>query len=86
MYELPGNGLKLEILTYSVSIDSIIQPNPSLIQLSVLLKTSWKDFPRLSAGPNTILLAEKKQTGTNFQSVFSLNLLDKTFSLMDFIQ
>ena len=86
MYELPGNGLKLEILTYSVSIDSIIQPNPSLIQLSVLLKTSWKDFTRLSTGPITILLAEKKQTGTNFQSVFSLNLLDKTFSVIDFIQ
>ena len=71
MYELPGNGLKLEILTYSVSIDSIIQPNPSLIQLSVLLKTSWKDFPRLSTGPITILLAEKRK----LEQIFSLYFL-----------
>ena len=71
MCELPGNGLKLEILTYSVSIDSIIQPNPSLIQLSVLLKTSWKDFPRLSTGPITILLAEKRK----LEQIFSLYFL-----------
>ena len=40
MYELPDNGLKTEILTYSVSIDSVTQPDPSLIQLSVLYKIS----------------------------------------------
>ena len=40
MYELPDNGLQTEILTYSASIDSIMQPDHSLIQLSILLKTS----------------------------------------------
>ena len=38
MYELPDNGLQIEILIYSASIDSIVQSDPSLIQLSVLLK------------------------------------------------
>ena len=42
MYELPDNGLFIEILTYSTSIDSIIQSDPSLIQLSILLKSSKK--------------------------------------------
>ena len=38
MYDLPDNGLYIEILTYSASIDSIIQPDPSLILLSIPLK------------------------------------------------
>ena len=38
MYVLPHNGLKIEILTYSASIDSITQPDPSLIYSSILYK------------------------------------------------
>ena len=40
MYMLPDNGLKIEILTYSASIESITQPDPSLIQLLILYKIS----------------------------------------------
>ena len=40
MYEIPENGLKTEILTYSSFIDSVTQPDPSLIQLSILYKIS----------------------------------------------
>ena len=38
MYVLPDNGLSIGILTYSASIDSIIQSDPSLIQVSIILK------------------------------------------------
>ena len=38
MYVLPINGLYTEIFTYSPFIDSIIQPDPSLVQLSILFK------------------------------------------------
>ena len=38
MYVLPDNGLKIEIFTYSASIDSVTEPDPSLIQLSILYK------------------------------------------------
>ena len=31
MYELADNGLQIEILIYSASIDSITQPDPLLI-------------------------------------------------------
>ena len=40
MYVLPDNGLKIEILTYSASIYSTTQPDPSLIHLSILYKNS----------------------------------------------
>ena len=40
MYELPDNGLKIEILKYSLPTDLITQPDPSLIQLSILYKIS----------------------------------------------
>ena len=40
MYVLPINELYTEIVTYSSFIDSIIQPDPSLIQLSILYKIS----------------------------------------------
>ena len=46
MQELPINGLKIEILMYWDLIDSTIQPDPPLIQLSILYKISWKDFSR----------------------------------------
>ena len=40
IYVLFDNRLKIEILTYSLSIYSITQPDPSLIQLSILYKIS----------------------------------------------
>ena len=40
MYELADNGLKAKILTYSASTDSVTQPDPSFIQLSILCKIS----------------------------------------------
>ena len=38
--ELPISGLYIEIFTYSPFIDSIFQPAPSLIHLSILHKIS----------------------------------------------
>ena len=38
--ELPISGLYFEMFTYSPFIDSIFQPALSLIQLSILYKTS----------------------------------------------
>ena len=40
MYVLPDNGLKPETFTYSGSTDPTTQPDPSLIQLLTLYKTS----------------------------------------------
>ena len=40
MYVLPDNRLKIEIFTYSVFSDSVIQPDPALVQLSILYKIS----------------------------------------------
>ena len=36
---LPNNGLYIEIFTHSPFIDSIFQPDHSLIQLSILYKS-----------------------------------------------
>ena len=52
--------VKRETFTYSTSVDLIIRPDPSLIQLSILLKTSWKDLFRLSSVPITVLIVELK--------------------------
>ena len=38
----PDNGLKIEILTYSVSIDSITQPDTSSIQISYSIQNFLK--------------------------------------------
>ena len=46
MYVLPDNRLKIEILTYATFIDSISQPDPSLLRLSILYKTSSRDLSR----------------------------------------
>ena len=64
----------MEILTYSPSTDSIIQPDPTLIQLSILSKICWKDFLRLYLGSITVLLKELKETGANSLPVFSFCL------------
>ena len=56
MYVLPINGLKTEIFTYWASIDSISQPDPSLIQLSIPYKISWKDLSRSYSSELIIVL------------------------------
>ena len=60
MEELGDNGLETEILIYSASIDSIIRPDPSLIQLSILYKISWKDLLRSYLELFTALVVELK--------------------------
>ena len=58
--ELPITGLYFEMFTYSPLIDSIIQPDPSLIQLSILYKISLKDLSRLNSELITILVVGLK--------------------------
>ena len=58
--ELPDNWLKIYIFTYSPFIHSIIQPDPSLIQSSILYKTSWKDLSRSYSRLITVLIEELK--------------------------
>ena len=82
IYTFPDNELQIEILTYSASIDQIIQPNLSLIQLAILLETSWKELSRLDLGPIPVLIVELKQTGANSLSVLSLYLLNNTVSVI----
>ena len=60
MWELPINGLKVEILMYWDLIDSTIQPELSLIQLSILYKISWKDLSRSNLWFITIFVVESK--------------------------
>ena len=43
-WELPDNGLEVEMLMYWDFINSIINPDPSLIQLSIPYKIFWKDL------------------------------------------
>ena len=40
MLELPESGLTVERLMYRESIDSTVEPDPSLIQFSILYKIS----------------------------------------------
>ena len=47
IYVPPHNGLKIEILIYSPFIFSIVQVDPSSIQLSILYKTSYLLRPYL---------------------------------------
>ena len=60
MWERPINGLKVEILMYWDLIDSTIQPELSLIQLSALYKIYWKDFPILNLWFITVFVVELK--------------------------
>ena len=60
MYMLSDNELKTERFTYSASIDSITQPDPSLIQLSVLYKISWKELSSVCLKLITVLVVELK--------------------------
>ena len=56
---------------YSPSTYSIVQADPSLIQLTILCKTCWKDLlrPYLFA-LITVFAVELKQTVKNFVSSF----------------
>ena len=60
MYVLPDNGLKIETFTYSASTDSVTQPSPSSIQLSILRKISWKDLSVSYSRLITVLVLELK--------------------------
>ena len=60
MYVLPENKLKTEILTYSASIDSIAEPDLSLIQLSILYRIYWKDLSISYSRLVTVLVVELK--------------------------
>ena len=54
------NGLKTEISMYWTSADSINQRDPSVIQLSILYKISWKDLSRSYLELITALVVELK--------------------------
>ena len=56
--EFLDNELKIEILTYSTSIDLITQLDSSLIQLSILYKIYWKDLSRIYWELITVLVVE----------------------------
>ena len=60
MYVLPDDGLWIEIFTYSVSTDSITQPDLSLIQLSILCKTFRNDLSRSYSKLITVSVVESK--------------------------
>ena len=60
MYVLPDIGLKTNILTYSASVDSITQPDPSLTQLLILYKISWNDLSSMYLELITVLVVELK--------------------------
>ena len=81
LYELPDNGLWIEVLTYSVFIDSIIQPITNLIIYPI--KNFLKRFVKTIFRTNYCLSSRiEKNTGANSLSVFSLYLLNKTFSVI----
>ena len=60
MYVLPDIGLKTNILTYSASVDSITQPDPSLTQLLIIYKISWNDLSSMYLELITVLVVELK--------------------------
>ena len=45
---------------YSPSIYAIVQADPSLIQLSILKRISWKESSRSSLKPVTVLVVDLK--------------------------
>ena len=69
MYVIPDNGQKIEIFTYSASTDSITQRDPTLIQISILYKISWKYLLASYLELITVSVIELKRTGAN--SMFS---------------
>ena len=47
-------------MRHAPTIDSIIQPDPSLIQLSILYKISWKGLSRSYSELITVVVVELK--------------------------
>ena len=80
--ELPSNGAYLEIFTYSLFIESIIHPDPSLIQLSILYNISSKDLPRLKSRLITVLVIQLKYTEKCSVSPFIFSLLSEIFTVI----
>ena len=60
MWEIPDKGLKVEIIMYKESIDSIIPADSSLTHLSMLYKISWKAFSRPILWFITVFVVELK--------------------------
>ena len=79
MYVLPDNGLSIGILTYSASIDSIVQSDPSLIQLS---ENFLKRFMNYISRINYCFSSRIKINRRKFLPVFSLYLLNKTCNVI----
>ena len=76
MYDFADNGLLIEILTYSPFLDLIIQPDSSLIQLSI------KNIFRINSSRIKVLVIEIKKTGINSLSPFYSYFLNKTFTVI----
>ena len=53
------------MLIYWGSDDSTIQPDPLLIQTSIVYKMFWKEFSNLNLWFITVSVVELKQTGAN---------------------
>ena len=68
------------MLMYWYSIDSTIQPDASLIQLSIKYKMSWKESSNLNLWFITVFVVELKQTGANSISSLSLYFFNKLFT------
>ena len=68
---------------YWETIDSTIQPDPLLIQLSILFKIFWKDLAGSSLWFITVFVVELKETGENSVSV-PLYFLTRFWQQSDF--
>ena len=64
------------------SIDSIIQPDPLLIQASILYKISRKDWSNLYLRFIIVFVDELEQTGVNSISPLDLYFFNKTFTII----
>ena len=53
------------MLIYWGSDDSTIQPDPLLIQTSIVYKMFWKEFSNLNLWFITVSVVKLKQTGAN---------------------
>ena len=76
------------MLMYWDSINSTIQPDPSLIhyQLSILYKISWKAFPKLNLWFITVFVAELKKIGLNWVSPIGLHFFNNNFSIIWYLR
>ena len=65
--------------------DSTIQPELSLIRLSILHKISWKDLSRSNLWFITVFVVELKKTGENSISV-PLSFFDKSLTVIWYLK